>query len=213
MTGARSKDPRKRVLALRSPVAVTRRLALTLPERRRLEEMVAAINDPVVARWTLRVPYPYRRSDGEATFRRWAQRPRTGEALPLHIVRRADDALVGGLGIHDIDPEHLRAEVGYWLGPAFRGQGYAREAVRGLCRLAHGTIGLHRLEAGVFPGNRASVAVLLANGFRREGRLRENVRKGGRPVDVLLYARLRDDPWPPLVAPARPRGASAAPAR
>lgn len=213
MTPSRPKDARERVLALRSPVAVTRRLELTLPERRRLAEMVAAINDPDVARWTLRIPYPYRRSDGEATFRRWAQKPRTGAALPLHIVRRADDALVGGLGVHDVDPEHLRGEIGYWLGPAFRGHGYAREAVRALCRLAHGTIGLNRLEAGVFPGNSASVAVLLANGFRREGRLRENVRKDGRPTDVLLYSRLRDDPWPPLGGPGRKRAGSVAPAR
>jgi len=123
---------------------------------------------------------------------------------------------VGGLGLKDVSGEHLRAEIGYWIGRPFRGQGYAREAVRALLRLAFGPLGLVRIEAGVFPGNAASMRVLRANGFRREGRMRQEVRKDGVGRDVVLYARLRGDPPAPSrggrkVPPSR--GVSGAPTR
>jgi len=189
----RGRNPNQIVRALRSPVVRSRRLDLTLPDRRRTAEIVRLLNDPTIARWTLHIPHPYRPRDAQQFFRRWRGRQRTGRVLSLHVVRRRDGALVGGLGLHDIDAEHLRAEVGYWLGRPFRHQGYAREAVEALCQFAFHRLGLRRIEAGTFPGNRASAAVLRATAFRREGLMREAVRKGGHPVNVILYARLGGD--------------------
>lgn len=200
-------DPRKRVRALRDPVARSRRLELALPDPARAKEMSRLLNDRAIARGTLHIPHPYRLSDARAYYRRWARNRRTGSVLSLQIVRRSDRALIGGAGLSDISPEHLRAEIGYWLGRPFRHRGYAREAVELLCRLAYRKLGLMRIEAGVFPGNITSVRVLRATGFRKEGQMRQSVRKAGVFCDVLLYARLRGD-RPPPSAPAGPRGAA-----
>lgn len=210
-------DARQRVRALRSPVARTRRLELDLPDPARTAELVRLLNDRSITRWTLRMPYPYRAQDARALVRRARAGHRSGRSIALHVIRRADGALVGGLGLHDVDPEHLRAEVGYWIGREFRRQGFAREALGALCRVAYGRLGLRRLEAGVFPGNLASIRVLRRSGFRREGRMRQSVRKAGVGQDVILYARLRDDPAGSRASAAGSRSsrgrASAAPTR
>lgn len=217
MSGPKTRDARAKVRALRTPVARSRRLDLVLPDRRFTPEILRLMNDRTLARWTLRIPFPYRERDAREFFARWAKSRRTGATLALHVVRRSDGALVGGAGLHDIDPEHLRAEVGYWIGRPYRHQGYATETTRAVCRLAFTTLGLYRIEAGVFPGNRASMGVLRASGFRREGRMRGTVRKNGAPTDVLLYARLRDDPVPGAPSGAGParrgRRAGAVPTR
>ncbi len=169
------------------------------------------MKDRAVHRWTLRIPEPYSRSDAAEFVRRARLNRRAASNLAFQIVRRTDGRLVGGLGLHRLDNPAGTAEVGYLLAREFRGQGYATEAVGGLVRLAFGPLGFHRLIAHVFVGNRPSERVLERSGFRREGRLREAVRKDGRWIDVILYARVRSDP-----APARGRssgGAARSPAR
>ncbi len=194
MTATARRDAASRVRALRSPIARTPRLELVLPHRRYAGEVVRLLNDRSVVRWTLRIPFPYRAADATAFYARWRKGWRAATNLPLQVVRRADGRLVGGFGLHRVDPEHSSAEVGYWIGRPFRRQGYGREALEAVTRLAFRRLGLYRLEARVFPGNAASSALLLAAGFRYEGRLRAAVRKGGRPRDELVYGRLRDDP-------------------
>jgi len=207
-------DPTRAARALRSPVARSRRLELRLPDLAFAPELVRLLNDPTIARWTMSVPYPYRRSDALRWYRRWRSARRTGRSLRFLLVRRSDGALLGGAGLHDIDPEHLRAEIGYWVGRPFRGQGYAQEAVLTICRLAFRRLRLRRVEAGIFPGNVRSARVLRATGFRLEGTMRKTVRKHGISRDVELYARLSDDPPGPARARRAPRrGSSAAPTR
>ena len=207
-------DPTRAARALRSPVVRSRRLELRLPDLAFAPELVRLLNDPTIARWTMAIPNPYRRSDALRWYRRWQRTRRSGRTLRLLLVRRADGALVGGAGLHDIEPVHLRAEIGYWVGRPFRGQGYAQEAVLAVCRLAFRRLRLRRVEAGVFPGNVRSARVLRATGFRLEGTMRKSVRKHGISRDVDLYARLSDDPPGPARARTAPRrGSSAAPTR
>ena len=193
MTARADRLLRARLNAPRDPVLVTRRLALTLPNPARVPELVQLLRDPRIARWTLNIPYPYRASDARTWLRRAPARRRAGTDLILHLVRRSDRALVGGLGLHHFDARHARAEVGYWLGKPFRRQGYTTEAIRALCEYAFRRLGLHRLEAKVLSGNAASVGVLRAAGFRREGRLRQSVVKQGRFRDEIVFSRLAGD--------------------
>lgn len=197
-----------RLRRFRGPL-LTRRLRLELPDPRRVPELVALLGDPTVVRWTLRIPAPYRPADGRAFVRRARAAHRAGTALALHVVRRSDNALVGGVGLHHLEFEDRRGEIGYWIGRPFRGEGYATEAARALIALAFDRWGLHRVEAGVFPGNVRSVRLLRKLGFRYEGRLRERLRKDGRFYDDLVYARLRGA----STAPAPGRRRSAAPTR
>jgi len=194
MTGPPVGVLRSRLRALRDPVVTTPRLRLMLPDLARVPECVDLLNDRRISRWTLRIPFPYRTSDARSWILRAPVVRRAGTNVSFHVVRRVDDVLVGGVGVHALDAEHRRGEVGYWIGRHYRRQGFATEALLAVRGLAFRRLGLHRLEARVFPGNHASVGVLRAAGFRREGRLRESIMKGGRPYDELVYASLAGEP-------------------
>lgn len=193
MTGDPTATLRARLRAVRDPVAVSPRLALMLPDRARIPELVGLIHDRRIARWTLHIPYPYRTEVAREWLRRAPKNRRAGTGFSLFIVRRSDGALVGGTGLHAFSADHGRAEIGYWIGRPFRRQGYAAEAVNALRGFAFARLGLHRLEARVFPGNAGSIGVLRSTGFRREGRLRESIVKNGVRRDELVYSTLAGD--------------------
>ncbi|HYA54051.1 MAG TPA: GNAT family N-acetyltransferase [Thermoplasmata archaeon] len=182
----------ERIGSLRYPLR-GRRVDLVLPDPHHIRALVRLLSEPSVARVTLSIPFPYSASDARHWIARAGRGRRAGERLSLSVVRRADDALLGGVGLHQFDGAGSRAEVGYWLGREYRGQGYAAEAVNVLLRVAFRELRLHRVEARIFPGNRSSQELARRCGFRYEGRLRHEVQKDGRWQDSWLYSRLSTD--------------------
>jgi len=191
----RGNSVERRIPRLRLPIR-GRRIELVLPASDQIPSFVRLLNEPSVARWTLHMPYPYRERDGRDWVRRAGKGRRAGQALNLTIRRRSDEAILGGAGIHQISGDGSSAEVGYWLGKEYRGHGYAAEAVDLLARSGFRRLGIHRLEALIFPANAASRRLAQRCGFRYEGRLRDEVLKDGRWRATLLYARIASDPPP-----------------
>jgi len=105
----------------------------------------------------------------------------------------ATGVLVGAAGLH-IDRTHRRAELGYWIGRAWRRRGLATEATRAVLNHAFGALGLERVFASHFPWNPVSGRVLTAIGMRPEGRLRGHYVKDGQRVDAEIYGILREEP-------------------
>jgi ribosomal-protein-alanine N-acetyltransferase len=83
--------------------------------------------------------------------------------------------------------------MGYWMGQRHAGKGIMTRAVPIALRIAFGPLGLRRVEAGCVPRNAASIRVLEANGFQREGYAREYFCIAGVWDDHILYARLSSD--------------------
>ena len=175
------------------------RVDLIAPDLGFADELVALLADPSIHRWTGTIPSPYQRTDAADYVRRARANRRAGQGVSFLILRCVDGRLLGGIGLHDIHPRREAAEVGYWIGRPFRGQGFAGEALDGVLGLAFGRLGLHRVYAGVFPGNRPSVRLLRRAGFRYEGRIRDEFRKDGVWQDALWFARLSTD-RPPRTA-------------
>lgn len=109
------------------------------------------------------------------------------------ITRADDDRVIGTTTIFQIDHDHRRAEIGFALGRAHWGQGYASDSVTALIRFAFETLDLHRLEADADPRNTASIAVLTKQGFVREGYMRERYFLSGEPQDAEYYGLLRGE--------------------
>ena len=84
------------------------------------------------------------------------------------IVRRADGHVIGHAGLHGPPESVGRAEIGYSVFAAFRGQGYATETARALADWAR-VQGERTLFASVSPTNRPSLAVVHKLGFRQTG--------------------------------------------
>lgn len=138
-----------------------------------------------------RFPHPYRELDAE----RWiATHAQVEPPTALAIARRADDRLIGGIGVErQADVVRFTGEVGYWLGFAHWGRGLAREAVAEFVAYCFARFDFERLEAWVFEPHRASRRVLEASGFRLEGTARRSVVKQGELMDSCLYGLVRSD--------------------
>jgi len=151
-------------------------------------ELVPLINHREVAATTLRIAHPYTEQDAHS-FLKLAQDP---DKIWLAITLRGDGRQIGGIGLR-VDHEHQHAELGYWLGVAYWGQGYATEASREMLRYGFQDLKLHRIFASHFGHNPASGRVLRKLGMRHEGCQRQHLRKWDRFVDSELYGLLRQE--------------------
>jgi [ribosomal protein S5]-alanine N-acetyltransferase len=125
----------------------------------------------------------------------WAARAEAqGTAVPLFLIRRADQALLGALTLDNIRRGPVQAgTVGYWIGAPFARQGFMREAITAVVHYAFAEMDLSRLEAACLPENQASRGVLETCGFKYEGVAQSYLQINGRWRNHVLYANLRGD--------------------
>ena len=135
-----------------------------------------------------RFPNPYREEDAQEEIER-ANAPQS----ELHYAIASNEEAIGGIGLHlQQDVYRRSAEIGFWLGEPFWGQGIATKAVGALTEYAFAHLDLIRLYATVFEWNPASARVLEKSGYVYEGRRRKSVTKDGKTIDELLYAIVRE---------------------
>ena len=125
----------------------------------------------------------------------WAQRSiAAGTAVPLFLVRRSDDMLMGAITLDNIRRGPAQAgTTGYWIGEPFARQGYMREAIAALVHHAFVTLDLSRIEAGCLPENTPSRRLLESCGYKYEGVAQSYLQINGRWRNHVLYANLRGD--------------------
>src|SRR6516165_10682544 len=111
------------------PVLETARLILRPYSERDIPELLPLIGSLEVARTTLRIPHPYT----EQHARNFLVNIQAEEEARLGITLRMDGRLIGGVGLR-LNSPHRHAELGYWLGVAYWGKGYATEAAREMLR-------------------------------------------------------------------------------
>jgi ribosomal-protein-alanine N-acetyltransferase len=174
------------------PRLATRRLVLRPFRRSDAPEVRRLAGAREVADTTLRIPHPYPEGAAEAWIETHAEDFSRGHAAVFCIERRRPRAVVGAIEL-DIEPAHARAELGYWIGKAFWGEGYATEAALEALRFGFEDLGLERIEAHHFLRNPASGRVMQKIGMVREGRLRRHVRKGDAFEDLEIYGILREE--------------------
>ncbi len=146
-----------------------------------------------IADTTVSIPHPYELDHALAWIGQQRREAVRGRATNFAIRLLPDGPLIGSAGLRDIDPEHLQAELGFWIGLEWWGRGYAREAAAAVIRFGFESLGLNRIYAHHMSRNPAAGKVLTAAGMQREGLLRQRVRKWGVFEDVVLYAVVRDD--------------------
>lgn len=151
-----------------------------------IPELLPLIGTREVAATTLRIAHPYTEEDARG-FLELAKSP---DKLWLAITLRSDCRQIGGIGLR-IERQHRHAELGYWLGVAYWGKGYATEAAQELLRYGFEDLGLHRIFATHFKHNPASGKVLKKIGMSYEGCQREHLLKWGEFIDSQLYGILR----------------------
>lgn len=157
-----------------------------------------------VADTTVTIPHPYSTESAlnwiAGLSEQWAVRSNVVFALGL----RAQAALIGAIGLSNVDSEHYQAELGYWIGLPWWGRGYASEAAGYTLAFGFETLGLNRIYAHHMVRNPVSGHILRKIGMRGEGVLRQRVRKWGKFEDVALLSILKSE-WLSLRAADQPR--------
>lgn len=125
----------------------------------------------------------------------WSQRSIiNGNAVPLFLIRRADDALLGAITLDNIRRGPAQAgTTGYWIGAPFARHGYMKEAIEAVVHYAFRTLDLSRIEAGCLEENKPSRQLLEKCGYKYEGVAQSYLQINGRWRNHVLYANLRSD--------------------
>jgi RimJ/RimL family protein N-acetyltransferase len=174
------------------PTLPTQRLVLRPYSLEDAQDLVRLAGTREVAATTLRIPHPYREQDAMDFIASARSDFDLGLTVRFAITLRESGQFCGGIGLR-VNREHRRAELGYWLGVPYWGQGYATEAAQAVVRYGFETLGLARIYASHFSENRASGRVLEKIGMRHEGCLRGHIRKWDEFKGLEFYGMLRSE--------------------
>jgi ribosomal-protein-alanine N-acetyltransferase len=180
-------------LDVRIEVLETPRLRLRPVQAGDEVALTELLQDQEIHRWTASIPYPYTIEEGRKFIEVRVRADAAGESFGWAVTDRPIGTLMGMMGLHDVVPDRGRAELGYWIGEAYRGRGYITEAARRVISWAFETAGFERIQATFLPGNEASAAVMRNIGMQMEGLLRGYGYKNGEHQDLYLQAVLRTD--------------------
>ena len=145
---------------MRTAVLTSSRLTLDSISASDAAAVFEYCQDPDIQRYT-RVPLPYERNHAEYFTEVYATEAASGAALCLWAVR-SNSQLVGTAELR-----FDSAELGYWIGQPFRGQGLMTEALGMIVSHALDPAGfdLERVTWEAVVGNTASATVVQRNGF------------------------------------------------
>ncbi|HML04706.1 MAG TPA: GNAT family N-acetyltransferase [Methanobacterium sp.] len=131
-------------------------------------------------------PNPYTVEDGK----KWIKFAGLSDAIFAITV---NDKAIGSIGLNiGTDIERISAEVGYWLGEEYWGNGIVSSALKGIVEYGFKELKLERIYAVPLEHNIASRRVLEKNGFILEGILRKSVIKSGKIYNQALYAIIKE---------------------
>ena len=175
------------------PRLETPRLLIRPPAPSDLAAMPGVFNDPDIYAYTRNIPFPYGDAEAGAALERYDRLAREGRALTLFPEERASGAMVG-LVVLAIDSENSRAELGYAIGRAWWGRGYATEASRAMLDHGFKALGLAEINAHAMVRNPASSRVLEKLGMRPVGVMPGLCEKDGDHHDAMGFV-IRRDEW------------------
>ena len=171
----------------------TERLILRPIEEGDVPALFPLINDADVAASMLSSSYPYPEHEFREFVKKALEAMERRERYEMAITLKETGLPIGAVRFFHIAWEHLRTEMGYWLGKEYWGHGYMSEAVQRMVRFGIRDLGLEKAYDYCFTDNAASIRVLEKTGFRQEGYIRHGVKKGDGFHDVLLFGMIRED--------------------
>jgi [ribosomal protein S5]-alanine N-acetyltransferase len=183
------------------PTLVTPRLMLRAFTSGDAANVQRIANDYDVAYNLAALPHPYllpmandwiaahNELHSEGTHRMWAITPN----ILLPTTTTTASSILGAISLVDVNTDHRLAELGYWLGKEFWGQGIASEAATAVLGYAFEEMQLERVFAKHFERNAASGKVLQKVGMRQEGVLRNHYCKWGEFQNLVVYGILHNE--------------------
>jgi len=168
------------------PTLKTERLVMRAPCEDDLNAWAAIMADPDVTRYI--APAPMTRDEAwrsmAASLGHWQLRGYGAWS----VERKSDGAMIGRVGM--INPEGWPGlEIGWTLGKAYWGKGYATEAAAAAMRYAFLTQPVERLISNIDPDNAPSQAVAVRLGEIKGERAALRVAGKDYPIDIWSITR------------------------
>ena len=171
----------------------TERLTVRAPRLGDTPEVVAAVNESLneLRPWMPWAKEPAAIDTSEVRLRSAIARWITHEDLLLHIYLKGTSTFVIGSGLHRIDWNAGKFEIGYWWRTPYAGQGYVSEAVHGITAFAFGRLRANRVEIRCDALNGRSAAVAKRCGFLLEGILRhDSLSVDGQLRSTMVFSKI-----------------------
>lgn len=107
------------------------------------------------------------------------------------LIHKESGNMIGRCGLHNWNPEHKRAEIGYVMeDESFKRQGLMSETVKAVIDYGFSELALNRIEALIGIDNVASLKIAEKFNFTQEGVLRKHYYIGGKFVDSVVFSKL-----------------------
>lgn len=163
----------------------TERVLLRVISEEDLENVYRGLSDPKVIKYYGVSFLSLKETREQMKWYRSLLKNKTGIWWAIRL--KSNDDFIGAIGLNDIEIEHHRGEVGFWVLPEYWGCGFTSEVLPKVLEYAFTVIKLHRVEAWVEADNTASSSVLRKVGFSHEGRLLDYEFKNGSPTSVDIF--------------------------
>ncbi|PFA69260.1 GNAT family N-acetyltransferase [Bacillus sp. AFS015802] len=144
-----------------------------------------------VSKTTLGIPHPYPIEAAEQWIKNHPKMMENG-IFPFAIVLESNDILIGTITIR-VNDTHKKAELAYWVGKEYWGNGYATEAAKEILRYGFENLKLNRIWAKAMSKNPASSKVMMNVGMKKEGVLKQDFIKLGVFEDSDIYGLTKSD--------------------
>lgn len=178
--------------ATQQPVLETARLVLRPFLSSDAADVAKYAGDYDIARTTLRIPHPYSVPQAEDWISSLDNVFQEGKTVIFAIVPKTLNHIIGAVGL-ELCRTHDQAELGFWVGKPFWGQGYATEAARCVLQFGFQQLELNCVHAEHFIHNAASEKLMKKLGMKYEGTLRQRYKKYGTYVDCKAWSILKEE--------------------
>ncbi|MBI2004288.1 GNAT family N-acetyltransferase [Candidatus Pacearchaeota archaeon] len=172
----------------------TKRLILRKPEKSDWKDLVDGIGKLEVSKWTVRIPYPYKKKDAIDFINKSLQNWGT-KSYNFFIELKAEKKMIGSISLEELNKFNGTATTGSWINKKYWRKGYITEAKIAINNFAFNKLRLRKLKSSVFIENKASNITQRRMGYKLEGISRKDAKSKATGIihDHYIYGLLKED--------------------
>ncbi|MDX8046150.1 GNAT family N-acetyltransferase [Gracilibacillus sp. S3-1-1] len=170
----------------------TNRLLLRLFNETDAPEVAMLCNNYNLYKNTLYLPYPYSIEDALVWIKHHLDNFNDDKYFEFAITDKTTGKLYGAIALSN-HQQFNNGEIAYWIGEEYWGHGYATEAAKAILEFGFVEKGYNKVFARYFHSNPASGRVIEKIGMKKEGTLREHVKKDGGYLDLIYFGILKHE--------------------
>ncbi|RIW38434.1 N-acetyltransferase [Bacillus salacetis] len=113
--------------------------------------------------------------------------------IPWVIIEKKTNEVIGLFRLHKLNLWHKKTEMGVVLSNTFQRKGVMSEILPEVLSFCFNELELNRVVGDIFADNTGSRKLLLANGFKEEGVLRQTDFDGEKYHDTVVFSILKSE--------------------